>query len=107
MRFLKTLFWMLAASIVAIFSARNWMPVTINLWGGLQADIKLPVLIFAGLLIGFLPPFLMHNAYRWRSRRQIDILERNLALATTPSVDATFGTAPTTPPSANPSTTVS
>ena len=50
MQFLKTLFWVLIAVFVAIFASRNWRDVTLNLWGDIQADIKMPV-----LLLGLLP----------------------------------------------------
>ena len=45
MHFLKTLFWVLVAVLVALFAGRNWAPVTLNLWGDIQADIKIPVLL--------------------------------------------------------------
>ena len=43
MRFLSTLFWVLLAVIVALFASRNWNDVTLNLWGDIQADVKIPV----------------------------------------------------------------
>ena len=46
MQFLKTLFWVIIAVFVAILASRNWHDVTLNLWGDIQADIKVPVLIF-------------------------------------------------------------
>ena len=42
MQFLKTLFWVLLAVLVALFASRNWNDVTLNLWGDIQADIKVP-----------------------------------------------------------------
>ena len=55
MNFLKTLFWVVVAVSLAIFANRNWNDVTIDLWGNLQADVKLPVLLLLTFLIGFLP----------------------------------------------------
>lgn len=40
MSFLKTLFWIVLSTVVVLFSINNWLPVTINLWGGLEADFK-------------------------------------------------------------------
>ena len=57
MNFLRTLFWVVLAVSLAIFANQNWNDVTVNLWGNLQAEIKLPVLLIAIFLIGFLPPF--------------------------------------------------
>jgi len=52
MQFLKTLFWVLVAVLLALFSFRNWFDVTLNLWGDIQADIKLPLLLlFAFALV--------------------------------------------------------
>ncbi len=82
MHFLKTLFWVVLTVIAVIFSLRNWVPVSINLWAGLTADVKLPVLIVIGMLIGFAPTYAVHRTRMWRLHRRIDTLERN-ALQTT------------------------
>ena len=79
MQFLKTLFWVALAIILVLFATVNWTPVTLNLWGGLEADIKLPVLVFAAFLLGFLPMLLVHRARMWSLRRRIDNLERQAA----------------------------
>ena len=55
MQFLKTLFWVLVAVVVVLFAVRNWTPVTLNLWGDIQADIKIPILLLIFFLLGFLP----------------------------------------------------
>ena len=51
MNFLRTLFWVVVAVSLAIFATRNWIDVTVSLWGNLQADIKLPVLLFVIFLL--------------------------------------------------------
>jgi uncharacterized integral membrane protein len=79
MQFLKTLFWVVLAVVAVIFAMRNWSPVTVNLWAGLQIDAKLPVLIFGAFALGFLPTFLFHRATRWRLRRRLESHERALA----------------------------
>jgi putative flippase GtrA len=56
--------------VVVVFSIRNWIPVTINLFGDLQADVKLPVLLMIAFLIGFVPLYIWHHAWRWRDRRR-------------------------------------
>lgn len=81
MQFLKTLFWVAVAVFAVLFASRNWNPVTLNLWGGLQADVKLPVLVFAAFLLGLLPMFLIHRARVWALRRRLEPVERNAALA--------------------------
>nr|NUR37296.1 LapA family protein [Sphingomonas sp.] len=77
MQFLKTLFWVLIAVIVALFGSRNWSDVTLNLWGDIQADVKLPVLMVLVFLIGFLPTWLIMRARIWSMRRRVDAIERN------------------------------
>jgi uncharacterized integral membrane protein len=79
MQFLRTLFWVVLAVVAVIFAANNWTQVTINLWGGLQADAKLPVLLLAAFLIGLVPMYLLHRATRWSLRRRLDSAERSLA----------------------------
>ena len=76
MRFLSTLFWALLAAILALFSWVNWNPITVNLWGGLQADIKLPLLMLLVFLVGWLPTWLIMRARLWGLKRRIEGLER-------------------------------
>ena len=76
MNFLKTLFWVVVAVSLAIFANRNWTDATINLWGNIQADVKLPVLILLFFLIGFLPPFLILRGRIWALKRKLMLAER-------------------------------
>lgn len=71
MQFLKTLLWVLVAVLVAIIASNNWRDVTVDLWSNLQADIKLPVLLLAMFLIGFLPTWLVMRGKIWRLKRRI------------------------------------
>lgn len=71
MRFLKTLFWIVIAVAVTLFAARNWRDVTIGLWGNLQLDIKIPVLLAMMFVIGFLPTWLIYRARLWRLENRV------------------------------------
>ena len=77
MQFLKTLFWVLVAVVVVLFSVRNWTSVPINLWGDIQADIKIPILLLIVFLLGFLPTWLLMRTRIWSHRRKVDALERS------------------------------
>ena len=72
MQFLKTLFWVILAVGLVLFALANWNMVTIVLWGGLEADIKLPVLVIGAFLLGFLPTFLLYRARLWSLRRRVE-----------------------------------
>ncbi len=72
MQFLKTLFWVALAIVLVLFGRANWNLVTINLWGGLQADVKLPVLVLFAFLLGFLPTFLVYRARNWALKRRLE-----------------------------------
>jgi uncharacterized integral membrane protein len=78
MQFLKTLMWVLLAVAVALFASRNWFAVTLSLWGDIEADIKLPVLLFLFFLAGFLPTWLVLRARLWSVRRRVEAMERSL-----------------------------
>jgi putative membrane protein len=79
MQFLRTLFWVILAVVAVIFAFNNWTQVSVNLWGGLHADAKLPVLLLVAFLIGLLPMFILHRATRWNLKRRLDNAERALA----------------------------
>jgi uncharacterized integral membrane protein len=77
MQFLKTLFWVLLAVLVALFARANWTTVTINLWNDIQADTKLPLLMLVGFLVGWLPTWLILRARIWGLSRRVEAMERN------------------------------
>jgi uncharacterized membrane protein YciS (DUF1049 family) len=72
MQFLKTLFWVIVAVVAVLFGYTNWEPVTIRLWGGLLADINLPLLLAVIFLLGFLPTFIIYRARLWSLQRRLD-----------------------------------
>jgi uncharacterized integral membrane protein len=79
MQFLKTLFWVLLAVVLVLFGTRNWTDATLNLWGDIQADIKIPLLLLIAFLLGLLPTWLVMRARMWSMNRRIDALERHQA----------------------------
>jgi uncharacterized integral membrane protein len=96
MQFLKTLFWVALAIILVLFATVNWRPVTLTLWGGLEADVKLPVLLLVAFLLGFLPMLILHRARLWSVKRRLDAQERQAATVHNLPIDPA-------PPSAAPS----
>jgi uncharacterized membrane protein YdfJ with MMPL/SSD domain len=78
MRFLKLLLFILLALALAWFAALNWVPVTIRLWAPYELVIRLPVLIVAAVLLGWLPSAILHSLSRWRWNRRLTRTEREL-----------------------------
>jgi len=89
MNFLRTLFWVVVAVSLAIFANRNWTNVTINLWGNIQADVKLPFLLLITFLVGFLPIFLIMRGRTWRLKRKLALAERP-PIASVPAAAPSF-----------------
>ena len=77
MRFLKTLLWVTVIVGLVVFATNNWQPVSLRLWGGLRLDTKLPALVLAAFLLGFLPVYILHLTQVWRMKRRILLLEGN------------------------------
>jgi uncharacterized integral membrane protein len=86
MQFLKTLFWVVLAVMVVLFANANWVQVPVRLWGGLEADVKLPVLLLAAFLLGFVPMLVLHRARLWGLHRRLESQERQYAAAQAPMV---------------------
>jgi uncharacterized integral membrane protein len=76
MQFLKTLFWVVLAVAMVVFANANWNNVTLELWGGLEADVKLPVLVIGAFLLGFLPMFLLYRTRVWGLKRRMEGQDR-------------------------------
>jgi uncharacterized integral membrane protein len=81
MQFLKTVFWVLVAVVLALFAKANWKPVTLKLWNDIVADVQLPLLLLIVFLLGFLPIWLVMRARIWSMRRRLDVFERPAAPA--------------------------
>ncbi len=77
MRFLKTLIWVTVAVGLIVFAINNWVPVSVSLWGGMRLDTKLPALVIAAFLVGFVPLYFLHRTMLWRMKRRIMSLESN------------------------------
>ena len=85
MNFLKTLFWVLLAVFLALFARANWSDVTLNLWGDIQLDIKIPVLVALAALLAFVPTFLVQRAKLWTMRRRVEAFERQRPASAPPA----------------------
>ena len=88
MQFLKTLFWIALTVVLVLFAKANWNAVTLKLWGGLEADVKLPVLVLAAFLLGFLPTFAIYRARLWSLKRRLEPAERHVSVAPAPAAPA-------------------
>lgn len=84
MQFLKALFWVAIGGGLVLLSAGNWHDVTLNLWGGMQVDIKLPVLIAFMFVLGWLPTWLIYRARLWRQKQRLEMFERQQAAVREP-----------------------
>lgn len=70
MRFLRLLLWLFLLLLAVLFLGRNWTDVTVDLWGNLQADVKLPLLLIVAFLIGYLPCSILWRTRVWRMKRE-------------------------------------
>ena len=98
MQFLRTLFWVALAVLLVLFASVNWHAVTLRLWGGLEADVKLPVLIVASFLLGFLPMLIIHRARLWNLKRRLELHERHAVAAQNVPTGPGLSPAPDVPP---------
>lgn len=90
MQLLKTIFWVIVAVALALFTKANWeaaapvIPgrVAVKLWGDVVMETRLPVLILAAFLLGLVPTWAWGRAVKWRLRRRLSSAERALESAT-------------------------
>ena len=94
MQFLKTLFWVVLTVILVLWAKANWFNVPLKLWGGLIADVKLPVLLFVFFFIGFLPTLLVHYARTWSLKRRME----PVTVASVPAAPIASPPSPASPP---------
>jgi hypothetical protein len=74
MQFLKTLFWVVVAVVAVLFAHDNWHYVrpAIKIWGGLEVDVKVPVLVLIAFLLGFLPTVIYYRTKLRALRRRAE-----------------------------------
>lgn len=110
MQFLKLLFWCLMAFLAAVFTFGNWTTISIQLFGGLVAEVNLPLLLLTTFLLGFVPTLVYQHWVRFRLRQRLAAAERALeteralaaARAGDPAVPATVAPFAPPPPAAVP-----
>ncbi|PZQ60736.1 MAG: hypothetical protein DI544_07260 [Sphingomonas taxi] len=81
MQFLKILFWCLLAFVAAVFTFGNWTTISIQLFGGLVAEVNLPLLLLTTFLLGFLPTLIYQRWMRFRLRQRLTAAERAMESA--------------------------
>ncbi len=104
MQFLKTIFWVVIAVLVAAFAFNKWnqKAVFVAIYGevGFQSPIWLLVLI--SFLAGLIPTLIVHRATRWSLRRRLETAQRALTDTLSPPVIhremAPPGASPIAPP---------
>ena len=90
MQFLKMLLLALTVGFAVAFAINNWTIVSLQLWGGLIADVNLPLLLLTAFLLGLIPMWIAYGATRWRLRQRLATCERTIA-------DLRVATAPAAP----------
>ena len=96
MQFLKTLFWVALTAILVLWAKANWFNVELRLWGGLVADVKLPVALFTAFFLGLLPTLIVHRARIWSLKRRME----PATVVSVPAATAPATTATVAPPAA-------
>jgi uncharacterized integral membrane protein len=97
MQVLRTLGWVIITIILVAFVAINWTPVRVNFWpleqGYLYFDWPIGFVALAFFLLGLLPMWLIHRAFRWRTAKRLAAMENSLRATSIP-VAPTHATAP-------------
>ena len=98
MAIVRTIFWVLVAVVLVLFSINNWQSVEVRIWNSLVLETKLPALVIGAFLLGLVPMWALHRTQRWRMRRRISGLEATIArpntIAETPTPPAPVPPAP-------------
>ena len=83
MQIIRALLLVILTIVIVSFIAINWQSVPLNFWpiaNGKFFYVEWPVgLVFiAGILVGFLPMWLLHKGVRWRLNRRIGLMENTV-----------------------------
>ena len=89
MQFLRTIFWVILAVVVAYFAWANPQTAQVNLWGGIAWFPPMWFALLAAFLLGLLPVLVLHRATRWSLRRRLDTANRALAESQTATAPVT------------------
>ena len=84
MAVVRIVFWLVLAGLYALFATENWVQVPL-VFGDTEVLIRLPALILAALLIGFLPTYIAYRVARGRRARSVAAVPVAVAPAHLPS----------------------
>ena len=88
MQVLRTLGWVMITIILVAFVAINWTPVRLNLWpqeqGYYFVEWRVGFVALAFFLLGLLPMWLVHRAFRWRTAKRLAAMENSLRATSIP-----------------------
>jgi len=110
MSILRTVFWVIVAVVLALFTVSNWDAphadspgrIAIALWNTNVVEVRLPILIIAAFLLGLVPMWLWSRATKWQLQRKLSSTERALAsTVVNQHHDAPAPPAPSAAPSSN------
>lgn len=96
MQFLKTLFWVALTAILVLWAKANWFNVELRLWGGLVADVKLPVALFTAFFLGLLPTLIVHWARIWSLKRRLEPATTIVSVPAAPAPASSAAAVPVT-----------
>ncbi|TMJ18935.1 MAG: hypothetical protein E6G92_03700 [Alphaproteobacteria bacterium] len=95
MQFLKTLFWIIVTAAATLVGYNNWYSIDISL-GDVIVSVRMPLLVLAAFLLGFLPTFVLYRTRLWSVQRRLDV--QTQAYAVSHPAPVPTGNAPNRPP---------
>lgn len=84
-RYIKVSIVVILVSAVLYYFLKGWGVTCINVWNNQALPFRLPVMIVAAFLIGFVPMYIWHELMEWRWENKIAKLQKSIAKIAPPS----------------------
>lgn len=79
MRYVKVTIAVILLSVVLYYFMKGWGVTCINVWNNQALPFRLPTMLIAAFLVGFVPMYAWHELMEWRWENKMAKLQKSVA----------------------------
>lgn len=85
MRYVKVTIVVILVSVILYYVLKGWGVTCINVWDNTALPFRLPTMIIAAFLVGFVPMYVWHELMEWRWENKMAKLQKSVSKIAPPA----------------------
>lgn len=85
MRYVKVGIFVILASIFLYYLFKGWGVTCINMWNNQALPFRLPTMLIAAFIVGFVPMYIWHEIKEWRWENKMLKLQKQVGKIVPPA----------------------